>query len=143
MRSPPSLFVQFNRFLGNLRLLLKCTTPELLAELRHDRGLKQEELADILHLSKSTISSYERGQQLPPLDKLVCLADFFHVTTDYLLGRCDVSVSPDSLNAELLPHKTAASVIRDIGNLSSEQKRALAVIINDMKKLSTILGEVQ
>ena len=64
-------------------------------------------------------------------------------TTDYLLGRCDVSVSPDSLNAELLPHKTAASVIRDIGNLSSEQKRALAVIINDMKKLSTILGEVQ
>ena len=116
---------------------------ELLAELRHDRGLKQEELADILHLSKSTISSYERGQQLPPLDKLVCLADFFHVTTDYLLGRCDVSVSPDSLNAELLPHKTAASVIRDIGNLSSEQKRALAVIINDMKKLSTILGEVQ
>lgn len=54
---------------------------ELLAELRHDRGLKQEELADILHLSKSTISSYERGQQLPPLDKLVCLADFFHVTT--------------------------------------------------------------
>lgn len=34
---------------------------ELLAELRHDRGLKQEELADILHLSKSTISSYERG----------------------------------------------------------------------------------
>lgn len=66
-----------------------------------------------MHLSKSTISSYERGQQLPPLDKLVCLADFFHVTTDYLLGRCDVSVSPDSLNAELLPHKTAASVIRD------------------------------
>ena len=34
---------------------------ELLAELRHDWGLKQEELADILHLSKSTISSYERG----------------------------------------------------------------------------------
>lgn len=62
---------------------------ELLAELRHDWGLKQEELADILHLSKSTISSYERGQQLPPLDKLVCLADFFHVTTDYLLGRCE------------------------------------------------------
>ena len=54
-----------------------------------------------------------------------------------------MSVSPDSLNAELLPHKTAASVIRDIGNLSSEQKRALAVIINDLKKLSTILGEVQ
>ena len=123
--------------------LAMANLGELLAELRHDRGLKQEELADILHLSKSTISSYERGQQLPPLDKLVCLADFFHVTTDYLLGRCDVSVSPDSLNAELLPHKTAASVIRDIGNLSSEQKRALAVIINDMKKLSTILGEVQ
>ena len=72
---------------------------ELLAELRHDWGLKQEELADILHLSKSTISSYERGQQLPPLDKLVCLADFFHVTTDYLFGnvkKCAVGKHPKS-----------------------------------------------
>ena len=37
---------------------------ELLAELRHDWGLKQEELADILHLSKSTISSYWKCQEM-------------------------------------------------------------------------------
>lgn len=72
---------------------------ELLAELRHDRGLKQEELADILHLSKSTISSYERGQQLPPLDKLVCLADFFHVTTDGVVPcKCSRKIPKNLLN---------------------------------------------
>ena len=63
---------------------------ELLAELRHDRGLKQEELADILHLSKSTISSYERGQQLPPLDKFGVLSRLLSCDDRLSLGtlRC-------------------------------------------------------
>lgn len=67
---------------------------ELLAELRHDRGLKQEELADILHLSKSTISSYERGQQLPPLDKYEIAAN--------------LGIKPDSVRMALTRARKAA-----------------------------------
>lgn len=115
---------------------------ELLAELRHDRGLKQEDLARIFYVSKSTISNYETGVQIPPLERIRDIADYFHVTTDYLLGRCSSPLSPDVLEEQILPNKTAGHVIQDIAALSPERKQALAVILNDMKKLSTIIGEV-
>ena len=60
---------------------------ELLAELRQDRGLTQDQLAEIISVSPGTISNYEDGRHLPDLDKLKMIADYFHVTTDYLLGR--------------------------------------------------------
>jgi transcriptional regulator with XRE-family HTH domain len=115
---------------------------ELLAELRHDHGMKQDDLAAIIHVSTSTISSYERGQQFPPIDKLESLADVFHVTTDYLLGRSSVSMPLDILETEILPGRTASCVIRDINGLSPERKQALKLILDDMKKISQILGKV-
>ena len=58
---------------------------ELLAELRKDKKLSQKELADIFHLAASTISSYERGVYIPQVDQLAKVADYFNVSTDYLL----------------------------------------------------------
>lgn len=58
--------------------------------LRKDLGLTQEELATIFFLNKSSISRYERGQQVPELDLLQRIADFFQVGTDYLLGNSDI-----------------------------------------------------
>ena len=60
---------------------------ELIAELRQDKGLTQKELGDILCVSSGTISNYENGVHLPDVDKVIALANYFHVTTDYLLGR--------------------------------------------------------
>ena len=50
--------------------------------LRQKEGLLQRDVADQLHIDRSTYSYYE-----PPLDILIKLADYFGVTTDYLLGR--------------------------------------------------------
>lgn len=60
-----------------------------LKELRLDKGLKQSELANILMTTQATIGKYERGDLEPNLDFLKRLADFFEVSTDYLLGRED------------------------------------------------------
>lgn len=60
-----------------------------LKELRLDKGLKQSELANILMTTQATIGKYERGDLEPNLDFLKKLADFFEVSTDYLLGRED------------------------------------------------------
>lgn len=60
---------------------------ELLAELRQDRGLTQKQLGKLLSVSTGTISNYENGVHYPDLEKLVTLADYFQVSTDYLLGR--------------------------------------------------------
>ena len=62
---------------------------ELLAELRQDRKMTQRDLAQILHVSVGTISNYENSVHFPDVEKLMELADFFGVTTDYLLGRSD------------------------------------------------------
>ena len=63
-RTPGNIILNYHKT-GELAM---ANLGEQEAELSLERGLKQEELADILHLSKSTISRYERGQQLPPLD---------------------------------------------------------------------------
>lgn len=59
---------------------------ELLPELRKDMGMTQQELASVLHISVVTVFNYEKGVYFPDLEKLVNMADFFHVTTDHLLG---------------------------------------------------------
>ena len=58
-----------------------------LKELRTNRGLSQKELAEIVGVSNSTISMYEMGQREPDFATVVKFADFFGVSTDYLLGR--------------------------------------------------------
>ncbi len=60
---------------------------ERLKELRKEKGLKQQDLADEISVSKSTIGMYEVGKRIPPSDVLEKIADFFEVTTDYLMGR--------------------------------------------------------
>jgi len=59
---------------------------EHIRELRTQRGLTQSELATLLGVSKSVISSYENGVHLPPYDILVRISSLFGVSCDYLLG---------------------------------------------------------
>lgn len=57
--------------------------------LRQDRGLRQEELGRRVGASKQSVSNWENGNIAPSIDLLLRLADFFGVSTDYLLGRED------------------------------------------------------
>ena len=63
---------------------------ERLKELRIENRLTQEELAAKFYLNKSSISRYERDQQVPELDLLQKIADFFDVGIDFLLGNSDI-----------------------------------------------------
>ncbi|MBO5222430.1 MAG: helix-turn-helix transcriptional regulator [Clostridia bacterium] len=56
-------------------------------DLREDRDLTQQQIADHLHIRQNTYSQYENGQRQLPLSVLIALADYYHVSTDYLLGR--------------------------------------------------------
>ena len=57
-----------------------------LRDLREDRDLKQKDLARFLNCSQQVYSNYELGQRDLPTDVLIRLADFYGVSTDYLLG---------------------------------------------------------
>lgn len=67
----------------------KSSFHKRLRKLRLDAGLDQVELAKILNVAKQTVSNWENGNRAPDHEMLIRIADFFNVTTDYLLGRTD------------------------------------------------------
>ncbi len=62
---------------------------ERLKTLRTDRNFSQQTLAEKLSVNQRTISNWEQGTRRPDYELLVAIAEFFDVTTDYLLGRTD------------------------------------------------------
>ena len=55
-------------------------------ELRCEQGISQRELGNRLGVCNQTVSFWEGGQREPDLDTLVKIANYFEVSTDYLLG---------------------------------------------------------
>lgn len=66
-------------------------------ELRKKKGITQKELASYLGVSDRAVGYYESGQRTPPPDILQKIADFFNVSTDYLLGRTDIYNPADEI----------------------------------------------
>ena len=61
-----------------------------LRDLREDRDLNQSDIAQLLNIHQTTYSDYERGNLNIPISSLHFLADYYHVSTDFLLGRTNV-----------------------------------------------------
>jgi transcriptional regulator with XRE-family HTH domain len=60
-----------------------------LKELRRSRRITQLKLAMDLNLTQNTVSRYETGEREPGIAELVRIADYFHISVDYLLERTD------------------------------------------------------
>lgn len=58
-----------------------------------ENKVTQQQLADVLNIKRQTVSLYLNGVSLPPIEKLVDIANYFNVSTDYLLG---ISAAPSS-----------------------------------------------
>ena len=58
-------------------------------DMREDRDLYQKDLAKYLQCTQVCYSHYEMGKRDIPTDVLIRLADFYHTSIDYLLGRTD------------------------------------------------------
>ena len=64
----------------------------VLQQLRKEARLTQDQIAEILNVQKRTYGSWERGERQPDIEMLCKIADYFNVTTDYLLGRTPMEV---------------------------------------------------
>ena len=58
---------------------------EKIQELRKQKGLTQEELAESLFVSRTAVSKWESGAAVPEIDKIIAMSEIFGVSTDYLL----------------------------------------------------------
>lgn len=58
--------------------------------LRKEKGISQEELANVLGVSRQAVSKWESEQSIPDLDKIIALSEYFAVTTDYILKGTEI-----------------------------------------------------
>ena len=58
-----------------------------LKELRIEKGITQQQLADVLKVDRTTVMKWENGERETNFAMLVKIADYFHESIDYLLGR--------------------------------------------------------
>lgn len=88
-------------------------------ELRNRKGLYQQELADKMNVSKSTIAMWETNKREPNSEMLIALANFFECSTDYLMGR-DVKFNSEETTTDEL-----VILNRNAKKLSPEKQKKL------------------
>lgn len=81
------------------------TTGEKLARLRKENNYTQEQLAELLGVSRQSISKYESGLVYPETEKLIRLSNLFNCTLDYLL-KDDVETDGNAFAAAAGPEKS-------------------------------------
>lgn len=87
------------------------TIGERLLNLRKEKNLSQEELANVLDVSRQTISKWETDQTTPDFDKIVPLCEYFGITSDELLsGKKDIIQSKEDDKKGKFARNVAVSV---------------------------------
>lgn len=92
-----------------------------LKELREKKGKTQLDISKFLGVTYQTIYKYEKDIAVPPADAIVKLAEYFNVSTDYLLGRTNV---PNSIN-ESIPIAASTKDNIDLSDVCDEDKEAI------------------
>lgn len=106
-------------------------TGKLIAKLRKDKGLTQQQLADQMNLSNKTISKWESGAGSPDISNLPVLADVLGITVDELL-RGTINTSPEDGSADIPEPRRKTE-------LTPEQKKERAIIVLAMC-IGAVLG---
>lgn len=126
---------------------------EKLYSLRTQEKISQIQLAEILGVSRQTVSKWETGSMLPEIDKLIKISDQFHVSTDYLLRE----TKPEKLSANLdrlilkflgsaqdmdAISKELVEVMRD-GVIDEEERKQIHDIIASLDAIEAVIEEIK
>ena len=88
---------------------------ERLKEARVKAGITQHEIAEALNINRTTYNKYENGASKPTPETLSRIADYFHVSVDYLLGRDSAAGPAPSLSvAQNLKHYRKLAGLRTV-----------------------------
>ena len=97
------------------KLMDQKKTGAFLKELRKEKKLTQEQLAEILQVSNRTVSRWENGANLPDLDLLIQIADYYEVELGELL---------DGERREQVVDKELENTVRKVADYSNEEKKS-------------------
>ena len=106
-------------------------TKDILKQLRKTRGYSNaKDFCDASGISYNTYQNYEAGKRVPTADILITLADFYGVTTDYLLGR---EPAPDPLAGIHFKTFDSDEFVRLYSELPEQVKQ---IFVDTMAKLA-------
>lgn len=113
----------------------KQMIAKTLINLREVNFLTQTDIAHHLHLSSSTISHYEKGITVPPTEIIFRLAEFYDVTTDYILGRYASKTNLNDTYALKLTNKmTIGDAVEIMTKMNDAEREHLAYFIEVIGK---------
>ena len=113
----------------------KQMIAKTLINLREVNFLTQTDIAHHLHLSSSTISHYEKGITVPPTEIIFRLAEFYDVTTDYILGRCASKTNlNDTYSLKLTNKMTIGDAVEIMTKMNDAEREHLAYFIEVIGK---------
>ncbi len=116
---------------------LNSDFPRIITFLRKERGLSQKQVAADLGISQALLSHYEKGLRECKLDFLIKVADYFEVSTDYLLGRT-VQRKIASVNASDIPDSDEIRHLK--GNIINQINRKL--LMNTTTVIFDLLAQI-
>jgi transcriptional regulator with XRE-family HTH domain len=103
---------------------------DIIRGLREDRDLKQSEIANVLGTTQQHYSKYETGEYELPVRALVLLADYYGVSTEYLLGRPYLKDDLTVLGRKVDEEQTAGDVLDDIMSLNPKARASVLEYIS-------------
>lgn len=106
-----------------------------LLQLRKERGLSQEELADQLGISRQAVSKWERAEASPDTDNLICLAKLYNVSLDFLLQTED---SLETIKTEQIKEEAKIIVDEDVEDEDAKKPKVLNMLSGLIPVLITI-----
>ncbi len=104
------------------------TIGEQIKDLRIQKGLTQERLAELLEVSRQSISKWELGQTVPDVDKIICMSELFDVSTDTLLLRNTVEAE---VNKNPLHLGSIYLVVKDFERSVEFYEKFLSINVTD------------
>lgn len=93
-----------------------------LRELRKEKNFSLRDLAEQIHIDKSTLSRYERDEQEIKSSDLILFCKYFDVSSDYLLGNTDIRKNP-ARNTSIDPNDVSFALHSTIDKLSEADKK--------------------
>lgn len=106
-----------------------------LKELRKEKNLTQKEMSVKLNVTQQTYSDYENNKTNPDIETIITLANFFEVSTDYLLGREDDFGNVNIVNdVSTFYTEEEKNLIKEYRTLSEPLKKILLTTIETWKR---------
>ena len=110
-------------------------------ELRDSFHISQETLGNCVGLSQQVISKAERDDRRLTKDNLIILADFFHVSMDYLIGRSDVRRTVEQETFQSIQYEKNCEMLQIYELLGKEEQLFFRAMLDKMLELKAIREE--